>query len=165
MISRRVTVAILASAAAAALGCRPPRSLPSPLWDEVAPELRGQAIDGRQIDAAALRGRVVVVEFFASYCEPCKRSLPALERLARRDRDVLVIAIGEDEALSKTRGMAEAFQLSMPVLHDYGNVLAGRYRVDGLPITFVVDEGGVIRWVGGAIEGKDLRRVIATVRR
>lgn len=166
MISRRVTLAALAYAALeAAGGCRPPPpSLPSSLWGAPAPTLRHRAIDGREVDSAALRGRVVVVEFFASYCEPCKRSLPALERLHRRERGVAVVAIGEDESPAKTRSMAATFGLTMPVLHDAGNVLAGRFRVDGLPSAFVVDGRGLVRWVGGAAERGELRRVIAALR-
>lgn len=164
MISRRVTLAALASAALGP-GCRPPPpSLPSSLWGAEAPALQHRAIDGRIVDGAALRGRIVVVEFFASYCEPCKRTLPALQRLHRRGRGLAVIAVGEDESPAKTRAMAASFGLTMPVIHDAGNVLAGRFRVDGLPSAFVVDTRGVVRWVGGGAEAGELRRVIAAVR-
>ncbi|MBK8262410.1 MAG: TlpA family protein disulfide reductase [Nannocystis sp.] len=149
-------------------GCssRPPHSLPSVLWEQPAPPLRAAAIDGRTIDTAALRGRVYVVEFFASYCEPCKRSLPALRRLAERDRELVVIGIGEDDQRALTEAMAATYTLPFPVVHDVGNVIASRFRLDSLPLTVVVDGDGLVRWLGDAQSGaRDLKNVIKRVRR
>lgn len=129
------------------------------------PAFRRDALDGREVSSTALRGRVVVIEFFASYCEPCKRSLPAIVELAARDPSLAVIAVGEDERRDLTAAMAVDYGLTMPVIHDVGNILAARFRIDGLPSTFVVDDLGVIRWVGGADHSAaTLARVVAAVR-
>ncbi|MCB9704649.1 MAG: TlpA family protein disulfide reductase [Myxococcales bacterium] len=143
-----------------------PWSLPGAIYGETIPAFRRQALDGREVSSTALRGDVVVVEFFASYCEPCRHSLPALQRLAERERGLQIIAIGEDEARDKSAAMAVEFGLTMPVVHDVGNLLAAGFRVDGLPTTFVVDRQGVVRWIGGADpSGRELARVVKAVRR
>ena len=113
------------------------------------PPIRGRTIDGAPLDPSATRGRVVVVKFFAKYCEPCKESLPWVEKLAVERTDVLVIGVAEDERESQVRGLANAHGLTFPIIHDVGNALAGRFRVSDMPATFVADPSGRIRWVGG----------------
>ena len=94
-------------------------------------------------------GRVVVVKFFAKYCEPCKKTLPVAERIHRERPEVLFVGVAEDEYQADVQEMIDLYQLSFPIVHDRGNVLAGRFRVQDLPLTFVADRVGNIRWVGG----------------
>ncbi|MEZ4383555.1 MAG: TlpA disulfide reductase family protein [Nannocystaceae bacterium] len=166
-LGRRALGRLALAALASGLSCAgaPPPSLPTSLYGATMPAFRRAAIDGREVSSAALRGRVVVVEFFASYCAPCRRSLPALVELAARDPSLAVVAIGEDERRDLTAAMAAEYGLTMPVVHDAGNLLAARFRIDGLPSTFVIDERGVIRWFGGADHSaRTLARVVAAVR-
>jgi thiol-disulfide isomerase/thioredoxin len=95
-----------------------------------------------------------VVKFFAKYCEPCKRSLPAAQLLHERYPTVTFIAIGEDDTTSVTEEVVKQYGLSFPVVHDSSNVLSGRFRVADLPTTFVVDQAGAIVWVGGPERGE-----------
>ena len=113
------------------------------------PEIKRRTLEGATFDTAAVRGRqVVVVKFFAKYCEPCTRSLPWFERFAKEHADVAVLGIAEDERESDVRDVATAFGLTFPIVHDTGNALSGRFRVTDMPITFVADKSGRIRWVG-----------------
>jgi len=157
---------LIALPSAAGCSARPPPSLPSSLWGQPAPQLHATAIDGRAVDTAALRGRVYVVEFFASYCEPCKRTLPALRRLAARDRQLVVIGVGEDEQRALTESMAATYALPFPIVHDAGNTIAARFRLDSVPLTVVVDGDGVVRWLGDATsDARDLKNVLKRVHR
>ena len=116
--------------------------------------------------SASLRGKVVVVEFFAQYCKPCWKALPEVARLAAGDPGLVVVGFGEDELASDTRAMAEQLRLPFPVVHDAGNAIAGQFRVRQIPATLLVDEAGVIRWQARANDGvKELRRAIEAVRR
>jgi len=89
------------------------------------------------------------VKFFAKYCEPCKKTLPAAQRLHEQNGDITFIGIAEDEYQADVEEMVHAFKLTFPIIHDRGNVLAGRFRVNVLPATFVADATGKVRWVGG----------------
>ena len=60
-----------------------------------------------------------------------------------------MLGIAEDERESDVRDVATTFGLTFPIVHDTGNALSGRFRVTDMPITFVADKGGRIRWVGG----------------
>ncbi|MCA9709982.1 MAG: CHAT domain-containing protein, partial [Myxococcales bacterium] len=119
-------------------------------------------LQAREIVRLPLRGKVVVIKFFAKYCEPCKETLPAAEKLHQQHPEVAFVGISEDEYPSDAQALIDGFGLSFPVVHDQGNVLAGRFRVSEMPVTFVVDAQGVVQWVGGPGQGeKDLAAAIS----
>jgi cytochrome c biogenesis protein CcmG/thiol:disulfide interchange protein DsbE len=110
---------------------------------------------GGSVDLASLRGHVVVVNFWATWCPPCVAEMPSLDRLHRAlSRDglvVLAVSADEDEAALTT--FLEKGGLALKVLRDPGGAVAqGQYRTTGYPETFVIDAAGVIRetYVGPA---------------
>ena len=139
-----------------------PPSAPSPLLGSPLPRLETRTpITGPPFDHGVPSGKPVVVDFFAEYCEPCKRTLPAIERLAKERPDVTFIGISEDEYATTARALAERYGLTFTVVHDESGALRGRFRVSALPITFVADRAGIVRWVGSSTEkGADLGRVL-----
>jgi cytochrome c biogenesis protein CcmG, thiol:disulfide interchange protein DsbE len=163
--------AVLFAIALAASGCSrrtgpPPLSAPSKLHAAALPDFERPTLGGARIDTKALRGKVVVIKFFARYCEPCKYTLPEAERVHRElAGDVVVIGVSEDEDPRQTAALVSDHRLTFPVVHDDGHVLAGRYRVTEIPIAFVADRDGVVQWVGGpGMAPGDLERAIAAVR-
>lgn len=142
-----------------ASACGKPKTVPpsaeSPLVQKEVPSFSRRTLTGDKIDTKAMRGQVLVVKFFAEYCEPCKRTLPAAEKLHQKHPNVAFLGISEDEYASQAQGMVDGFGLSFPVVHDKGNVLAGRFRVSEMPVTFVVDAAGIVQWVGGPGQGED----------
>lgn len=147
------------------LGCAssgpPPPSSPSPLLGKPLPALRGLTLSGERIAPESLQDRVVVIKFFAKYCEPCTRTLPAAQRIHQRRGDVLFIGVSEDERASEAEEIARLHGLTFPVVHDRSNVLAGKFRVNELPVTFVSDRHGKIHHVLGPDQGEDaLERVL-----
>ena len=164
----RPSHAVAAAALAAAIGCGTPSFPPSadhPLLGAQLPEIHRQSIDGHAIDKGLLAGTPVLVKFFADYCQPCKETLPAAERVHEAYPDVTFLGIDEDESSESARDVARRYGLTFPVVHDASNVLAGRFRVSAMPMTFVADSTGVIRWVGA--EGQtedDLRRAVQAAR-
>lgn len=147
-----------------ALGCAAkvpaPPSAPSPLLAQTLPDFSRTALDGSRIETTALRGRVVVLDFFAEHCVPCAKSLPLLEAVHRADARVAVVGVSEDDDADGARRMALRHGLTFPVIHDPSHALAGRYRVSDLPATFVVDPRGVVRWRGAVDEPKRMQAVV-----
>jgi cytochrome c biogenesis protein CcmG, thiol:disulfide interchange protein DsbE len=130
------------------------------------PDFRRLTLDGTSIDTATLRGRALVIKFFAEYCEPCKRSLPEAEQLHRAHPEVAFLGVSEDESESAAHGTRSQFALTFPIVHDRGQGISGRFRVTALPITFVIDKHGVVRWVGrGDERGRDLAGAIEAAER
>lgn len=143
----------------------PPPSAPSALSGKPLPAFKRTTLDGASIDTKALKGKVVVVKFFAEYCAPCQKTLPAAEALHKSHPDIVMLGVSEDERQSTARELVSRFQLSFPVVHDAGQILAGRFRVTEMPATFIAGSDGTIQWVGDAEQDEDaLERAIASVR-
>jgi peroxiredoxin len=148
--------AVLAMSGAWLLACahgQPPPALPpsssSQLLGGQAPSFRRPTVQGLDFDSGRAAGRVMVVDFFAAYCEPCRRSLPALQALHRRRPDLAIVGISLDASPAEARTLIARYGLTFPVVHDAGNVLAGRFRVTELPASFVAGRDGRITWAGG----------------
>ncbi|MGZ3422899.1 MAG: TlpA family protein disulfide reductase [Polyangiales bacterium] len=137
------------------LGCMPgkpanmPASAQHPLLGKPLPAFKRQTLAGQSVDTTETRGSVVVVKVFAKYCEPCKRTLPAAQKLHEELPDVSFIGVDEDESRADAETVVGDFHLTFPVILDAGNTLSGRLRVQELPVTFVADAKGTIRWIGG----------------
>ncbi len=147
---RRLLPRLCASAlvlAACSRGGLPP-SLPSPLLGRALPALE-RTTTGACIDRAKLQGRVVVVKFFADYCKPCEWTLPKAQRLHESLPEVVFVGVSLDERRTTLESLLRRHVLTFPIIHDRAKRVAGRFRVTELPITFVVDRQGTIRWVGG----------------
>jgi thiol-disulfide isomerase/thioredoxin len=152
MLLRRRSLALGITGTLVATACgRPPvpASAKSPLLGRPLPKVEHRAIDGRKVDSHGGAQGTVVVKFFAQYCEPCTRTLPAAQALAEGRPDVLVIGIAEDEDESVVRQLVATYGLTFPVIHDRGRVLSGRFRVVDIPMSFVAGPDRQLRWVGG----------------
>jgi peroxiredoxin len=137
----------------------PPPSAPSPLLAKAMPDFARPALDGSRVETASLRGRVMLLDFFAEHCVPCVKSLPVIEALHRAEPHLAVVGVSEDDDADGARRMVARHALTFPVVHDPEHALAGRYRVQELPSTFVVDARGVVRW-HGAVEDEDKVRAV-----
>jgi len=121
----------------------------APVVGGLAPEFEASAIDGDRFLMSESRGRIVLLNFWATSCEPCRAEMPLLEARFGEEASsgVLVVGINSGETPDQVRSYADALKLSFPVLLDPGGEIQGLYRVLGYPTTFLVDEGGVIRHV------------------
>jgi cytochrome c biogenesis protein CcmG, thiol:disulfide interchange protein DsbE len=145
---------VLAAAATLLAACAhapgpPPPSAPTPLLGQETPAFRRPTVQGPIFDTAGARGRVLVVDFFAAYCRPCQRTLPALEALHASRPDVEIVGVSLDDGPEGAVAMIHRHHLTFPVVHDTEHVLAGRFRVSELPTSFVADAGGHIIWSAG----------------
>ena len=128
-----------------------PRGLAAVAGKPTAPEIALQDVDGKPVKLSELRGRVVVVNFWATWCPPCRKELPSLGRLQKLFKPeqlrVLAVNIGEDEET------VFSFLPDPPftILLDQKSTSLRNWQVKGLPSTFVVDREGriVLRAVGG----------------
>ncbi len=112
-----------------------------------APAIHAQTLDGGEFDQSAFAGKVVVVHFWATWCEPCRTEMPALDAFyrAHRSEGLAVIAISLDthDDLGKVKTVMRAFDFPAALL-EHANI-KGYGRIWRVPLTFVIDRRGVLR--------------------
>jgi thiol-disulfide isomerase/thioredoxin len=141
---------LLLGVAACHGGAAYPPTLGHSLLNQPLPDMHHfQSLQGESLEPAALAGRPVVVKFFAAYCVPCKRTLPAAERAHEQYANAVFIGVAEDDDADTARALVRQYGLTFPVIKDEDHVLFGRFRVGDLPKAFVADRTGTIRWIGG----------------
>jgi thiol-disulfide isomerase/thioredoxin len=113
-----------------------------------APALRLADASGVQHDLAQYRGKVVVINFWATWCAPCREEMPSLDRLqkrlATRPFVLLTVDVGEDE--SRVQRFLDSLGLRFNVLYDRDGATARAWRARALPATFVLDTEGLVRY-------------------
>jgi peroxiredoxin len=109
------------------------------------PPFRLPSLAGGSFELASQRGKVVVLNFWATWCPPCVSEMPSLERLHRAlgSEGLSVVTVSTDEDAAELRRFVAEHALTVPVLEDPGGrVAAGEYRTTGYPETFVLDRAG-----------------------
>ena len=134
--------------------------------DTPAPALAGDTVQGGTAALADLRGSVVVVNFWASWCTPCRAEQPQLVQLSEeyRDRDVEFMGVTERDDTAKARAWVKEFDVPYPSIIDEPGAWADDFAFFGLPDTYVIDRAGTIRWVVyGQTDADQLRPLIDDV--
>lgn len=110
-----------------------------------APDWTLASVDGKTVELAALRGQAVYLNFFATWCDPCKAEAPSIDALARRyaPAGLRVVGIDEQESTAKARSFVEKLGLTYAVAADEGRV-GDRYHVNGLPLHVFIKRDGTI---------------------
>jgi cytochrome c biogenesis protein CcmG, thiol:disulfide interchange protein DsbE len=138
-----------------AVGEKPP--------DRALPRLEG---NGKET-LAAYRGEWVLVNFWASWCVPCREEAPELEEFQQRHagEDFTVLGIDTQDLSDDGRAFARKYELSYPQLHDGDGKLADEYGTTGVPENFLVDPKGRVQWLtAGPISERSLGEVEALIK-
>jgi cytochrome c biogenesis protein CcmG/thiol:disulfide interchange protein DsbE len=128
----------------------------------------GAAFSDRRLDLAELRGTPVVLNFWASWCDPCREEAPLLERVWKRERErgeVLFLGLDQQDLSEDARAFMREFGMTYPVVRDGSNGTSRDWGVTGLPETwFVSADGKVTGHVIGVIDQQQLAEGIASAR-
>ena len=119
-----------------------------------APELRFTTFDGEEVDLGGLRGKGVVINFWASWCTPCREEADLLEQTWRREKENGIIFLGLDYLDQEPAALAylAEFDITYPNGPDLRSQAARRYRIQGVPETFFISpEGRIVETVVGPI--------------
>ena len=111
------------------------------------PDVTVTTLSGEVVNLADLRGRPVLINFWATWCPPCREEMPALERIESRwaERHVAVVVINFEEDEKTIRGYLTENRLSLPIFQDTSGKAAEQLNITYLPTTLFVDSTGVIR--------------------
>ena len=124
-------------------------------WHGETPPFSLPDLDGRHHTLADFAGQVVIVNFWASWCEPCREEIPAMSALARQHgaKGLRVLAINYAESRQKVEAFLERWPVEGIVLLDRNGVAPKPWKVAGMPANYLVDRRGVVRyWHLGALD-------------
>jgi peroxiredoxin len=124
-------------------------ALALPETGKAAPDFVLKSESGRNIRLSELRGEVVLVNFWASWCTPCRQELPLLNAIYSRLRSagLTLLAVNVDEDRKNADAMLKRFELRFPTLFDSNKSVASLYKVDTMPTTLLIDRSGRVRYV------------------
>lgn len=135
--------------------------LGAPAPDVTLPAIAGDAT----LSLADLRGKIVYVDFWASWCGPCRQSLPELDRLRSKYRDHFeVFAINLDEDPADGLRFLERFPVSYPVVSDTAGKYPELFGVMGMPTSYLLDRNGNVRYVHQGYREGDAQKIEAVLR-
>ncbi len=119
---------------------------PKPQVGHPAPDFSLTALDGREIRLRDLRGKVVFVNLWATWCPPCREEMPSMVRLYGRFRNqgLEILAVSEDADVEEVRRFARAYNVQFPILMDREKTVYQLYRATGVPETHLVNKEGVL---------------------
>ncbi|MBI5496716.1 MAG: TlpA family protein disulfide reductase [Deltaproteobacteria bacterium] len=171
-MTRVLLLTVLVLAAAAGCGAAQ-RNLLSSLGAPRAADARGpsavlDATDeaGQRVDDARVRGKVVLVDFWASWCQPCQHSIPFYRRMYERFRTkgLVVVGVNVDDGREEMVNYLQMHPLPFAIVWDAEKALSGRFGVMQLPTSFLFDRRGRLRKTRTGFDPEELRAVEDEIR-
>lgn len=144
----------------------PLSSSPNPREGFLAPDFTLDTLGGEKVTLSELRGKIVVVNIWATWCPPCRAETPALETSYEQYKDLGVVILGVDltnqDLISDVKAFVQEFSLTYPILLDRDGSVSQLYQIKGLPSTFFINREGIIRTVvvGGPMSETFIRSKI-----
>jgi len=120
-----------------------------------APDFALKDQDGKSIGLSDYKGKVVFLNFFATWCAPCFAEMPQMSRVYNKfaERDFVILGVGVLERAEQLKGFRKDLEITFPTVADEEGIVAARYSVRGLPVSYLIDREGYI--IGGWVGGRD----------
>lgn len=128
----------------------------TPQTEAMAPDFTLTNMQGERVSLSQYRGKVVLLNFWASWCPPCRAEMPSMEKLYQRmkDSDFVLLAVnGEKNGHAAVQNFIKEIPVSFPILLDEARTAANLYRVYSLPQTYIIDPyGKIVQQVTGGMD-------------
>lgn len=135
---------------------------------ETVPLFKARTIDGsKSLALEDYRGKVVLLDFWASWCPPCLRSLPKYNDLRREigTANFEIVAINVDENTNDARKFLQKHPVSYPIAKDPKGILPGVFGVKAMPTSYLIDQNGVVQYVHAAFKEGDIEKLKAEIQK
>ena len=146
-MKQRLNILLLVILASGILvtGCSTPTEVPE--IGKLAPGFQLTDTDGQSVSLSGFKGEPVLLNFWATWCGPCRMEMPYIQEVYNRrsEHGVVVLSINIGESLTRVEEFMQDYNLSFPVLLDFEGNVAERYNVGGIPTTYFIDSEGIIR--------------------
>jgi len=113
-----------------------------------APDFTLKSLEGTNLNLTEQRGKIIVINFWASWCGPCRKEMPVLETFYKKytDLGVSVWGVNVEQENQAGRDFLADLNLTFPILFDKSNTLSESYNVEAMPTTVIVDRDGLVRY-------------------
>jgi cytochrome c biogenesis protein CcmG/thiol:disulfide interchange protein DsbE len=165
-IAAAVGVAVAAAAVVVAVIASTRGSEPGIAKGQPAPAIVGTDLDGNPVDLAALRGHPVLVNFWASWCGPCREEMPLLaaKAAAHAGSGLTILGVLSDDNLTSGRSFEQTYGATWPSVFDSDGSIKRAYRVVGRPQSYFLDANGILRSIQiGYLTDADFERQFALI--
>lgn len=139
-----VLVLLIAVALVQALEAEQEEALPGLKAGTKAPDFSLQTLDGENVKLSDYEGKKVVLNFWATWCKPCREEMPDLQTIYSENNEEIVILAVNMDAHNDVKGFTDSYAVTFPVLLDVEDKVSKIYRVISLPTTYFIDEKGDI---------------------
>lgn len=133
---------------------------------EEAPDFTLKSLDGSNLRLEEYRGQVVLINFWASWCGPCRQEMPVLDRLHHRYEDTgfAVLGVNVEGDPEMAREIVDKTHVTFPILLDDGQKVSELYSLEAMPSTVVIDRDGVIRYIHHGYKPGDEAKYVEVIK-
>ncbi|MHB1414669.1 MAG: TlpA family protein disulfide reductase [Chloroflexota bacterium] len=166
LLSRKRFVGLALLVLLAVVGASACSADTQPKVGQAAPNIAVTGLDGGAVQLADLKGKVVMLNFWASYCDPCKQEMPDMEKVyqAVGAKGVVVLGVNMGEDPAKVAAFVKDLGLTFPIALDSKGTAAATYGVNAIPASYFIDKDGVIRYVRiGQLDQKTIDQYLASL--
>ncbi len=119
---------------------------PAPVAGAPAPDFTLASLSGQTVRLSALKGQVVLINFWATWCGPCQLEMPTIQQAynVRKSQGLIVLAVNLNEPAKDVQAYVDNLRLTFPVLLDPGDAVSNLYRVRGYPTSYFIDRTGTV---------------------
>jgi peroxiredoxin len=128
-------------------GCSADSVQSEPKVGQKAPDFRLQNLNGQTVSLEDLLGKAILLNFWATWCGPCRGEMPYLEEIYQdwSDDELILLTVNYGESASQAKNFLQSNNLTLPVLLDSRKVVAEQYYITAIPTTFFIDKDGIIQ--------------------
>jgi thiol-disulfide isomerase/thioredoxin len=125
-----------------------------------APDFNLPVLEGNEtVSLSSYKGKVVLVDFWASWCAPCKISMPLLDMLAGKYTDFYILAINVDDEKENAVKFLRELNLSVKALYDSNKQVIEKYNVPEMPTAYLIDQYGIIQYIHSGYKEENIRKL------
>ena len=126
----------------------PPKTPTGPVVGKPAPSVEGKDTEGKSLKLSDYRGKVVMLDFWATWCPPCRAMIPHEQELVTRmqNRPFVLLGVSLDNTPQELKAFLEKEKMTWPNIYDAGGPIGKAWGIQGIPTVFLVDAKGVIRF-------------------
>jgi peroxiredoxin len=134
-----------------------------PVMGSPAPDFSLTTTKGDLIQLSSLKGKPIVLNFWATWCKPCEYEMPLIQEIYKsHSSDIFIIGVNVSEEKEDVQDYLDEHELTFPVLLDLNQKVSNLYRVSGIPVSFFIDSEGIIQMIQvGTLSKTQLQRNLA----